>query len=49
MQHKAAQSRYTLAAAWGGSLELEEKLFGQANKLVQKGHSTVCCGDICAS
>lgn len=49
MQHKAAQGRYTLAAAWGASLQLEAKLFGQTNKLVQKRHSTVSCGDICAS
>lgn len=49
MQHEATQCRYILAAVWGVSLELEAKLFGQANKLVQKKHSTVSCGAICAS
>lgn len=48
MQHKAAQCRCTLAAAWGASLELEAKLSSQANKLVQKGHSTLLHGDVCS-
>jgi len=32
MQHKAVQCQYALAIAWGASLALEAKLFGQANK-----------------